>query len=53
MSGTPKLPSMLTPGPVSYLGDMEIDTNVLDPIVSHPEFARFVLPSRGFLDVGH
>lgn len=52
MSGTPKLPSMLTPGPVSYLGDMEIDTNVLDPIVSHPEFARFVLPSRGFLDVG-
>jgi len=51
-SRTPQLPSVLTPGPISYQGDMKIDTNVLDPIVNRDEFCRFVLPSRGFLDVG-
>lgn len=49
---SPQLPPVLTPGPIAYQGDMTIDTNVLDPVVSTTEFCRFVLPSRGFLDVG-
>ena len=44
-SRTPQLPSVLTPGPISYQGDMKIDTNVLDPIVNRDEFCRFVLPN--------
>ena len=49
---SPQLPPVLTPGPIAYQGDMTIDTNVLDPVVSTENFCRFVLPSRGFLDVG-
>tara|TARA_R110002110_G_scaffold168640_3_gene370208 strand:- start:233 stop:1666 length:1434 start_codon:yes stop_codon:yes gene_type:complete len=47
-----QIPDVLRNGPIAYQGDMHIDTQVLDPLVSTDTFSRFVLPSIGFLDTG-
>ena len=49
MSG---LPDVLNVKPMATIETMSIDTNILDPIVITPTFARFVLERKGILDAG-
>ncbi len=49
MSG---LPDVLNVKPMATIDTMNIDTNILDPIVINSGFARFVLERKGILDAG-
>lgn len=49
MSG---LPEVLNVKPMPTISTMNVDTNVLDPIVVSQTFARFVLERKGILDAG-
>lgn len=49
MSG---LPDVLNVKPMATIETMNIDTNILDPIVINDTFARFVLERKGILDAG-
>jgi hypothetical protein len=49
MSG---LPDVLNVKPMATIETMNIDTNILDPIVINNTFARFVLERKGILDAG-
>lgn len=49
MSG---LPDVLNVKPMATIETMNIDTNILDPIVINKTFARFVLERKGILDAG-
>ncbi len=46
------LPESLKPRTMSTVSTMNIETNVLDPIVINQSFARFVLERKGILDMG-
>tara|TARA_R110000772_G_scaffold215406_2_gene325850 strand:+ start:4719 stop:6134 length:1416 start_codon:yes stop_codon:yes gene_type:complete len=49
MSG---LPDVLNVKPMASIDTMNVDTNILDPIVINSGFARFVLERKGILDAG-
>jgi len=46
------LPDVLNVRPMASVDTMNIDTNILDPIVINSGFARFVLERKGILDAG-
>lgn len=46
------IPEALKPTTMSTVSTMNIETNVLDPIVINQSFARFVLERKGILDMG-
>tara|TARA_B110000046_G_scaffold166438_1_gene183329 strand:+ start:315 stop:1751 length:1437 start_codon:yes stop_codon:yes gene_type:complete len=46
------LPPALLTAPMTTISTMNIETNVLDPIVVNQGFARFVLERKGILDTG-
>jgi hypothetical protein len=46
------IPEALKPTTMSSVSTMDIETNVLDPIVVNQSFARFVLERKGILDMG-
>lgn len=46
------LPPALLTAPMATISTMNIETNVLDPIVINQNFARFVLERKGILDTG-
>jgi len=46
------IPEALKPTTMSTVSTMNIETNVLDPIVINQQFARFVLERKGILDMG-
>ena len=46
------LPDVLNVKPMASVDTMNIDTNILDPIVINSGFARFVLERKGILDAG-
>jgi len=47
-----QLPQALLTTPMSSVSTMNIETNVLDPIVINQNFCRFVLERKGILDTG-
>ena len=58
MSAQPKklglndLPSALNLKPMAVVENMNIETNILDPVVVNRDFCRFVLEKKGVLDSG-
>jgi len=58
MSSQPKklglndLPSALNLKPMAVIENMNVETNILDPVVINRDFARFVLEKKGVLDSG-
>ncbi len=46
------IPDSLKTTPMATVDTMNIETNVLDPIVINNSFARFVLENKGILDTG-
>ena len=46
------IPEALKPSTMSTVDTMNIETNVLDPIIINQNFARFVLERKGILDMG-
>lgn len=46
------IPETLKPSVMSSVSTMNIETNVLDPIVINQSFCRFVLERKGILDMG-
>ncbi len=46
------IPEALKPTTMSTVSTMNIETNVLDPIVINQNFCRFVLERKGILDMG-
>ncbi len=46
------VPESLKPSTMSSISTMDIETNVLDPIVINQNFCRFVLDRKGILDMG-
>jgi len=46
------IPEALKPSVMKTVDTMEIETNVLDPIVINQTFCRFVLEKKGILDMG-
>ena len=51
-SNSPNLPPALLTAPMATISTMNVETNVLDPIVINQGFARFVLERKGILDTG-
>lgn len=47
-----KLPSALLTAPMATISTMNIETNVLDPLIVNNNFCRFVLERKGILDTG-
>ena len=47
-----QLPDVLNVKPLPSIQTMNVDTNILDPIVVNQSLARFVLEKKGILDVG-
>ncbi len=47
-----QLPQALLTTPMASVSTMNIETNVLDPIVINQQFCRFVLERKGILDTG-
>ncbi len=58
MSAQPKklglndLPSALNLKPMAVVENMNVETNILDPVVVNRDFCRFVLEKKGVLDSG-
>lgn len=46
------IPDALLTRPLATVSTMNIETNILDPIVINQNFARFVLERKGILDTG-
>ncbi len=46
------IPESLKPRTMSTVSTMNIETNVLDPIIINQNFCRFVLERKGILDMG-
>lgn len=46
------IPEALLTKPLATVSTMNIETNILDPIVINQNFARFVLERKGILDTG-
>ena len=46
------LPEALLTAPMASVSTMNVETNVLDPIIINQGFARFVLEKKGILDTG-
>ncbi len=47
-----KLPAALMTKPIPAISTMNIETNILDPLIVNNSFARFVLERKGILDAG-
>tara|TARA_R110002072_G_scaffold225_3_gene1693 strand:- start:5113 stop:6546 length:1434 start_codon:yes stop_codon:yes gene_type:complete len=52
MSSNISLPPALLTAPMATVSTMNVETNVLDPIIINQGFARFVLERKGILDTG-
>ena len=46
------LPNALKTKPLAVISTMNVDTNILDPVICNQEFCRFVLEKKGILDAG-
>lgn len=47
-----QLPAALITKPLPSISTMNVDTNILDPLIVNNTFARFVLEKKGILDAG-
>lgn len=47
-----KLPAALMTKPIPAISTMNVETNILDPLIVNNSFARFVLERKGILDAG-
>ena len=52
MSNNINLPDALKTKPMATVSTMNVDTNILDPVICNQEFCRFVLEKKGILDAG-